>query len=95
MKPLIRFLLDALYVLAFFAIMAGAAYVAHQLALFLEHGGVDPSIVWMTKQVEKIIAAFDAIGVVCGSGFSLYRFIKALIEEGNGGNGGNGGKHAA
>lgn len=77
-------MLDAVYVLAFFAIMAAAAWIAHQLAHLLQVAGVDPSIVWMAKQVERVIAAFDAIGVVCGAGFSLYRFIKALIRDGQG-----------
>lgn len=88
MKPLLRFALDAFYVLCFFAITLAGAIGAHLLAGFLDKFGVDAEIVWMVRQLERGLVLIDCVGVIIGSVVSLYRFIQALREDASAGKGG-------
>ena len=81
MKALKRFAFDAFYVVLFFSIGVAAAVAVHFVANFLESAHVDPTIVWIFRKLGILIASVDAIGVVCGSVFSLYRLVRALVDD--------------
>jgi hypothetical protein len=76
-----RFILDAMYVAIFAAVTAIAATAFHFLAEFLQSQHVDPFVVGAFRQLGRAIAVLDDIGVVLGSIFALYRFVKELAND--------------
>lgn len=84
LKALLRFALDAIYVVCFFAIMLAGAIGVHWLAGFLGRFGSDSVVVWMVRQLERFLVLVDVIGVICGSVVSLFRFVRALADEASG-----------
>jgi DMSO reductase anchor subunit len=81
LQPLIRFVLDAVYTIVFFAVTTAGAIGLHVLTKFAEQMGVDPPIVVMLRAVEWLVAGGDCIGTICGTAFSLYRFVHLLRKE--------------
>lgn len=63
--------------------MTGATIGFHYVTLVLEGCHVDVVIVWIVHQLERVVAAIDAVGVLCAAGVSLYRFVRALMEDGS------------
>jgi hypothetical protein len=80
-KPFVRFALDALYTFGFFLITTAGAILIHFLTKLAEQAGVDGPIVMMLKMAEWLIAGADCVGIVCGTAYSLYRFIDILRKE--------------
>jgi hypothetical protein len=81
LRPLIRFLLDAFYVFCLFTITLIVAAGASLLATYFQSIGVDPAIVWMVHQVERVLVGLDCLGVVLAGGFQLYRFVRMLFDD--------------
>jgi hypothetical protein len=76
-----RFILDAIYVVVFAAVTAGGAIAFHYLAEGLEGLHVDAFIVSAFRLLGRILALIDVLGVICGSVFALYRFVKELAND--------------
>ena len=75
---LFRCLLDAIFILVFFSIMASAAYGVHLVVKELESHGIDPIVLFILTMVSYALAGLDAIGVVIATGLLTFRFVRAI-----------------
>jgi hypothetical protein len=80
-KAVIRFVLDAAYITIFFVVTLALSAGADRLVDLLTSAHVDGIIVGMVKWLARGLAAFDVIGVGIAGAVSLFRFVRALIEE--------------
>jgi hypothetical protein len=81
MKAVVRFLLDATYIAIFFVVTLALSIGADRLVDLLTSLRVDGIIVGLVKWLARGLAALDAIGVAIAGVVSLFRFVRALIEE--------------
>jgi DNA-binding CsgD family transcriptional regulator len=77
-KVMVRYLLDALYVSFFFAIMSAVAYGASRVVIQCEQSDIDPVILWILRGVSYTLAAIDGVGVVTATSFLTFRFVRAI-----------------
>lgn len=75
---LYRCLLDALFILVFFATVSAAAYGVHSLVVVLEAYHIDPVVLSIFTWTSYVLAGLDAVGVVCATGLLTFRFIRAI-----------------
>ena len=76
----VRFVVDAFYVVLFFAIMSAAAYGAHEVVHFCEERNIDQIVLWVLKGVSYLLVIIDGFGVISATGVLTYRFILAIIK---------------
>jgi DNA-binding CsgD family transcriptional regulator len=77
----IRFFLDAVYILAFFLVMSGAAYGAHLVVILCEQQNIDRVVLVILRGVSYMLAGLGAIGVVSATGILTYRFVRAIYAS--------------
>lgn len=82
-SALLRFVVDAFYVVLFFIIMSAAAYGIHEIVHFCEARNVDTVVVYMLKAISYILVALDGIGVVSATVILTYRFITTISRIGD------------
>jgi DNA-binding CsgD family transcriptional regulator len=80
---LLRFVVDAFYVVLFFATLAAAAYGVDKIVHFCEERAFDIIVVYILKGISYALVAIDGIGVVSAASILTYRFILAIIRTGS------------
>jgi len=84
MAPVIgRYLLDGVYIIAFFAIMSAAALGAHWIVIKCEQSNIDPFVLLVLTGVSYMLVILDAVGVVTVTGLLTYSFIRATMKAGD------------
>lgn len=79
-RVIVRYVLDAVFITLFFAIMSAAAFGAHQIVLRCEQSHFDPFVLAVVKAVSYALVLLDATGVVAATGLLTYRFIRAIMK---------------
>ena len=76
---ILRCLLDAFYIMLFFAAMSAGAFGVHSIMVKCEELGVDPFALLVLKWVSYALVVLDGLGVVTATGLLTYRFIRATM----------------
>lgn len=76
----LRFILDAFYIIFFFAIMSAASVGAHWIVVQCEQRNIDYVVLWILKSVSYLLVGLDAIGVVTATSLLTFRFIRAIAR---------------
>jgi len=80
LSVLIRYALDAFYVLFFFTIMSGLAYVAHFFVELATRNKLDSYVILILRMLEYFLVTIDGFGVAIAGIFLTWRFIVELIR---------------
>lgn len=76
----IKFLIDAVLITLFFAVLTAGAATAHWIVTRCEAANVDHIVVLMLKAVHYLLVAIDGFGVVAATVMLVFRFLKALKD---------------
>lgn len=77
---LLRFVVDAVLVLLFFAVLTAGAWAAHWIIVQSEAAHIDHIVVLILKTVHYALVVIDGVGVVLATLLLTFRFLKALKE---------------
>ena len=77
---LLRYLLDAFYIVLFFAIMSGAAYGVHWIVERCEEAHIDRIELMILRAVAYLSTLLDSIGVVTATTLLTFRFVRAIAR---------------
>ncbi|MEO7179006.1 MAG: hypothetical protein ABIW83_09190, partial [Allosphingosinicella sp.] len=83
-RVVVRYLLDGLYIILFFAIMSAVAFGANWIVIECERSNVDPFVLLVLKGVSYMLVVLDAIGIVTVTGLLTYRLIRATMKADDG-----------
>jgi|GEM_PF-5790363 len=79
-RVILRCLLDAFYIILFFAVMSAVAFGAHWIVGRCEDWQVDSFVCAVLRSVSYALVLLDAVGVVTATGLLTYRFIRAIVR---------------
>ena len=79
-RALLKFLLDAIYVVLFFFVMTGAAYGVGLVVRFCEHTGLDPFVFGILRILEIGLVVVDAVGVIIVATILMLRFVRSVLS---------------
>jgi DNA-binding CsgD family transcriptional regulator len=79
-RVIVRYLLDGLYVVLFFAIMSAVAFGANWIVIKCEQSDIDPFVLLVLKGASYVLVLLDSVGVVTVTGLLTYRFIRATMK---------------
>ncbi|WP_420479003.1 helix-turn-helix domain-containing protein [Brevundimonas sp. FT23028] len=77
---LLRFVVDAVLVILFFAVLTAGAWAAHWIILQGEAAHIDHGVALILKTVHYALVVIDGSGVVLATLLLTFRFLKALKE---------------
>lgn len=75
-----RFMIDALLALIFFAVLSAGATAVHWIVTQCEAAHVDHNVILMLKGVHYALVAIDGAGIVAATVLLTFRFLKALKD---------------
>jgi hypothetical protein len=79
-RVIVRYLLDGLYTILFFAIMSAVALGANWIVIECEQSSIDPFVLLVLKGVSYMLVVLDGVGVVALTGLLTYSFIRATMR---------------
>ncbi|MEA3052594.1 MAG: hypothetical protein QOG72_1497 [Sphingomonadales bacterium] len=82
-RVIVRYLLDAVYISLFFAVMSAVAFGVHWIVIKCEQWKIDPPVMLVLRGVSYMLVVLDSVGVVTVTGLLTYRFIRATMKAGD------------
>jgi DNA-binding CsgD family transcriptional regulator len=80
---IVRYLLDAVFIILFFAVTSAVAFGAHWIMIKCEQWQIDPTVCFILKVASYMLVVLDSFGVVTATGLLTYRFLRALERAGD------------
>jgi DNA-binding CsgD family transcriptional regulator len=82
-RVILRYLLDAIYISLFFAVMSAVAFGVQWIVIKCDQWQIDPTVLIVLKGVSYLLVVLDSVGVVTVTGLLTYRFIRATMKAGD------------
>jgi hypothetical protein len=79
-QVILRCMLDAFYIILFFAVMSAGAFGVHWIVVKCEESAIDFFALIVLKWVSYALVVLDGVGVVTATGLLTYRFIRAIMR---------------